>query len=142
MATANESSKEAHEMNAHHGGAAKYTIIWLALLVLTVVTVVTGRMHLPDWGLALALVIASIKGALVALYFMHLAEHQGANRVVFVTSMVFVVLLLVFTLFDLGTRFRPALPPNGTPIAWPVETDQGKPYSRTGTNEAPERRSH
>jgi cytochrome c oxidase subunit IV len=142
MATANESTKEAHEMNAHHGGAMKYFIIWAALMVLTVVTVVTGRMHMPDWGLALALVIASVKGTLVALWFMHLADHQGANRVVFVTSMVFVLVLLMFTLFDIGTRFRPALSGAGTPVAFPVETGQSMPYSTFGTNEAPERRSH
>ncbi|WP_071905377.1 cytochrome C oxidase subunit IV family protein [Cystobacter ferrugineus] len=142
-AIANESFKEAQNMQEeHHGGAAKYAIIWAALMVLTVVTVVTGRMHLPNWGLALALVIASVKGALVALYFMHLADHRGANRIVFITSMVFVVLMLLFTLFDIGTRFRPALAASGTPIAWPVQTGQSMPYSTTGTNEAPERRSH
>jgi cytochrome c oxidase subunit 4 len=85
-------------------------------------------MHLPQFGLALALIIASVKGTLVALFFMHLAEHKGANRLVFGTSMLFVVLLLLFTLFDFGTRFRPALPANATPPAWPVETGQRGSY--------------
>ncbi|HEX8434050.1 cytochrome C oxidase subunit IV family protein [Archangium sp.] len=124
-AMANESFKEDREMREeHHSGPGKYLLIWGALMVLTVVTVLTGRMHLPDWGLALALVIASVKGALVALYFMHLSEHKGANRLVFATSLLFVVLLLVFTLFDLGTRFRPTLPSGSTPIEFPVETQQ------------------
>jgi cytochrome c oxidase subunit 4 len=119
-AMANESFKEDREMREeHHSGPGKYLLIWGALMVLTVVTVVTGRMHLPDWGLALALVIASVKGALVALYFMHLAEHKGANRLVFGTSM-----LLMFTLFDLGTRFRPTLPSGSTSIEFPVQTQQ------------------
>jgi cytochrome c oxidase subunit 4 len=122
---ANESFKEDREMREeHHSGPGKYLLIWGALMVLTVVTVLTGRMHLPDWGLALALVIASVKGALVALYFMHLSEHKGANRLVFGTSMLFVVLLLSFVLFDLGTRFRPALPPASNSIEFPVETQQ------------------
>ncbi len=124
-AIANESTQEAQEMRGegkHAHGAGLYAIIWLALMVLTVVTVVTGRMHLPTFGLMLALVIATVKGSLVALYFMHLADHQGANRVVFITSMLFVVLLLLFTLFDIGTRFRPTLAANGTPQAFPVET--------------------
>lgn len=128
-AMANESMKEDHEMRGeHHSGPGKYILVWGALMVLTVVTVLTGRMHLPDWGLALALVIASVKGGLVALYFMHLAEHKGANRLVFATSMLFVVLMLLFTLFDLGTRFRPALPSNSTPQVWPVETGQAGRY--------------
>jgi cytochrome c oxidase subunit 4 len=128
-AMANESFKEDREMREeHHSGPGKYVLIWGVLMVLTVVTVLTGRMHLPTWGLALALVIASVKGALVALYFMHLAEHKGANRLVFGTSMLFVVLLLSITLFDLGTRFRPALPPGSTPIDFPVETGQAGRY--------------
>ena len=122
-AMANESFKEDREMRQeHHSGPGKYVAIWIALMVLTVVTVFTGRMHIETGALALALVIASVKGALVALYFMHLAEHQGASRVVFVTSLLFVVLLLLFTLFDIGTRFRPTLPSNSTPQEWPVST--------------------
>ena len=121
-AMANESFKEDREMREeHHSGPGKYVLIWVALMVLTVVTVVTGRMHFETGALALALVIASVKGALVALYFMHLAEHQGASRIVFATSMLFVVLLLLFTLFDIGTRFRPALP-GANQLEWPVET--------------------
>jgi cytochrome c oxidase subunit 4 len=128
-AMANESLKEDREMREeHHSGPGKYVLVWGALMVLTVVTVVTGRMHLPQFGLLLALVIATVKGGLVAMYFMHLAEHKGANRLVFGSSMLFVVLLLVFTLFDMGTRFRPALPPNSTPPAWPVETGQTGRY--------------
>ncbi len=106
----------------HHSGPGKYILVWGALMVLTLVTVFTGRMHIETGALALALVIASVKGALVALYFMHLAEHQGASRLVFATSMLFVVLMLLFTLFDIGTRFRPALPSYSTPQEWPVET--------------------
>ncbi|CAM4527095.1 cytochrome C oxidase subunit IV family protein [Corallococcus exiguus] len=110
MAIANESNQEEHNMQAHHG-AGRYVVIWIALLVLTLVTVFTGRMHLPDFGLVLALIIASVKGTLVALYFMHLSEHQGANRLVFGVSILFVVLLIGFSLMDLGTRFRLANPP-------------------------------
>jgi cytochrome c oxidase subunit IV len=110
MAIANESHQEEHNMQEHHG-AGRYVVIWIALLILTVVTVLTGRMHLPDYGLLLALIIATVKGTLVALYFMHLSEHQGANRLVFGVSIVFVVLLIGFALMDLGTRFRLANPP-------------------------------
>ncbi|MCY1035185.1 cytochrome C oxidase subunit IV family protein [Corallococcus sp. BB11-1] len=110
MAIANESHQEEQNMQEHHG-AGRYVVIWVVLLVLTLVTVYTGRMHLPDFGLLLALVIASVKGTLVALYFMHLSEHRGANRLVFGVSIAFVVLLIGFTLMDFGTRFRLANPP-------------------------------
>ncbi|MCY1081594.1 cytochrome C oxidase subunit IV family protein [Archangium lansingense] len=122
-AMANESFKEEREMREeHHSGPGKYILVWAALMVFTVITVWTGRMHIETGALALALVIASVKGALVALYFMHLSEHQGASRLVFGTSMLFVVLMLLFTLFDIGTRFRPALPSSASPQEWPVST--------------------
>lgn len=111
MAIANESRQEEHNMSEEHHGAGRYWVIWGALLVLTLVTVITGRMHLPSFGLLLALVIATVKGTLVTLYFMHLIDHRGANRLVFGVSIVFVILMLVIPLLDLGTRFRGSNPP-------------------------------
>ncbi|XXF76907.1 cytochrome C oxidase subunit IV family protein [Myxococcaceae bacterium GXIMD 01537] len=111
----NESRLEERNMQTeHHSGVARYVMVFAALLVLTLVTVFTGRMHLPTWGLALAMLIATTKGALVALFFMHLVDHEGANRLVFGVSILFVGLLMFFVLADVGTRFRPALPP-GSP---------------------------
>lgn len=103
--------EEKHMQEEHHSGVGRYIVVFVALLVLTLVTVVTGRMHLPDWGLALALLIATTKGTLVALYFMHLTDHKGANRLVFGVSIVFVMLMLAIPLLDLGTRFRGSNPP-------------------------------
>ncbi|MFP2910445.1 cytochrome C oxidase subunit IV family protein [Pyxidicoccus sp. 3LFB2] len=111
MAIANESRQEEHNMREEHHGAGRYWVIWGALLVLTLVTVITGRMHLPSFGLLLALVIATVKGTLVTLYFMHLIDHRGANRLVFGVSIVFVILMLAVPLLDLGTRFRGSNPP-------------------------------
>lgn len=106
MAIANESSRESSEMHHEaHSGPGKYVLVFLALLVLTGLTVFTGRMHLPDFGLLLALVIATTKGTLVALYFMHLAEHQGVNRLIIAVSVLFVTVLIGFTLMDTATRF-------------------------------------
>ncbi|GEL74120.1 MULTISPECIES: cytochrome C oxidase subunit IV family protein [Myxococcus] len=114
MGIANESRQEEQNMREEHHGAGRYWLIWGLLLVLTVVTVVTGRIHIPTWGLVLALVIASTKGTLVLLYFMHLADHRGANRLVFAVSIIFVVLMLAIPMVDLGTRFRGATPPGST----------------------------
>lgn len=110
MAIANESRQEARNMEEHHG-AGRYWVIWGALLVLTLITVFTGKMHMPSFGLALALIIATTKGTLVTLYFMHLIDHRGANRLVFSVSILFVLLMLAIPLIDLGTRFRGANPP-------------------------------
>jgi cytochrome c oxidase subunit 4 len=109
MSVANESHQEARNMEEHHG-AGRYYLVWAALLVLTLVTVITGRMHIPQFGLALALLIASVKGTLVLLFFMHLVDHKGANRLVMGVSILFVIMMMIMPLADFATRFRPANP--------------------------------
>jgi cytochrome c oxidase subunit 4 len=49
-----------------------YNAVWIALLAFTVVTVAAARVDLGGWNVPLALAIASIKGVLVGLFFMHL----------------------------------------------------------------------
>lgn len=125
--------EERHMQEEHHSGVARYIIVFVALCILTVVTVVTGRMHLPTWGLALALLIATTKGALVALFFMHLVDHKGANRLVFAVSILFVLLLLFFTMADLGTRFRGTIPAGSPQSALQdLEFSQGTEGGRFG----------
>ena len=108
MSVANESQQEAHNMEHH--GAGRYYLVWGALLVLTLVTVLTGRMHIPNFALALALLIATVKGTLVLLFFMHLVDHKGANRLVMAVSVLFVLMMLIMPMADFATRFRPANP--------------------------------
>ena len=63
-------------------------------------------------NVVLALAIACTKAAVVALFFMHLWDHRGPNRLVLVTSLVFVALLVGLTLLDNATRFPLANPPD------------------------------
>ena len=54
-----------------------YITVFVALMVLTIVTVAISRFHLPvHLAVTLALVVATIKGALVACYFMHLISEK------------------------------------------------------------------
>jgi cytochrome c oxidase subunit IV len=103
----------AHTASSTHG-AARYWIVWGLLLVGTVLTFGLSRVHLPSpWGLAVALLIASTKAALVVLFFMHLYDHGGASRLVFVTSVFFVVLLIGLVVLDNATRFDLMNPARG-----------------------------
>ncbi len=102
----------AEQERLRHTHAGRYLVVWGALLVLTVVTFYASKVHLPGgWHVTVALLIAVAKGSLVALFFMHLWDQQGANRLVFATSLVFVVLLIGLTVLDNATRFPLANPP-------------------------------
>jgi cytochrome c oxidase subunit IV len=72
-----------------------YIGVFVALLVLTVVTVGASYLHLGKAaGITLALIIAIIKASLVAGYFMHLnAERVTIYRVLMFTAIFFVGLM-------------------------------------------------
>ena len=102
--------------NAHsegkHLGPAQYVLVWAALMVLTGVTLAVWKTNMSfELRVVAALGIATVKAALVALFFMHLWEHGGATRLVLAASMMFVVLLIGLTLADNMTRFPYANPP-------------------------------
>jgi cytochrome c oxidase subunit 4 len=74
-----------------------YVLVFTALLVLTVITVAASYLHLATpLAIGLALAIASVKGALVACYFMHLiSERRLIYWVLILTVAFFAVLLFV-----------------------------------------------
>ena len=94
-----------------HGSVLRYVICWAVLAVLTGTTWALSSVELGEWSLVIALFIAVVKGATVALFFMHLWDQKGASRLVFVTSLVFVMLLMTLVVADVATRFPAALPP-------------------------------
>lgn len=96
-----------------HSHAGRYLLVWAALMALTALTWGLSTVHVPGFaGVALALGIATVKGALVALFFMHLWDQKGPNRLVLITSLVFVALLIALPLLDNATRFPLANPPD------------------------------
>ncbi len=96
-----------------HTHAGRYLVVWAALTALTALTWGLSTIHIPGFGgVAVALAIATVKGTLVALFFMHLWDQPGPNRLVLITSLVFVALLVTLPLLDNATRFPLANPPD------------------------------
>ncbi len=83
-----------------------YMSVFAALAVLTIVTVAVGYLDLPIIpALVVALLIASIKGGLVAGYFMHLVSEERLIRaLVFMSLGLVIVMFILFTMyyFDQG----------------------------------------
>jgi cytochrome c oxidase subunit IV len=132
MAERGSVAMKEHEQVLHHSHVGRYLVVWAVLLALTITTWALSRLHVPGgWGVLIALGIATTKGALVALFFMHLWDQTGANRLVFVTSLVFVALLVLIILSDNSTRFPLANPP-GAEGALPVDATDYKPSPPPG----------
>ena len=74
-----------------------YITVFVALMVLTIVTVAISRFHLPvHIAVTIALLVAVIKGSLVACYFMHLiSEKKLIYAVLALTVAFFIVLIFV-----------------------------------------------
>jgi cytochrome c oxidase subunit 4 len=81
-----------------------YISVFVALLALTIITVAISRYHLPvPIAVTVALLVATVKGSLVACYFMHLiSERKLIYAVLGLTAAFFVVLLALpsLTHFD------------------------------------------
>ena len=72
-----------------------YITVFVALMVLTIVTVAISRVHLPvPIAVSVALLVATIKGTLVACYFMHLISEKKLIYAVLALTAVFFLALL------------------------------------------------
>src|SRR5215216_3399362 len=72
-----------------------YITVFVALMALTIITVAVSYLHLPTrTAIAVALFVATIKGSLVACYFMHLiSEKKLIWAVLGITAIKFVALI-------------------------------------------------
>ena len=80
-------------------------MVFGALLVLTLFTVGAYFLHLPTGAaIALALAIATVKGTLVALWFMHLISEKKVIYWMLALAFAFFVPLLLFPTFTMLDR--------------------------------------
>jgi cytochrome c oxidase subunit 4 len=104
-----------HEHGAHaddhgHGHGLAHTMplpllfgVLGALLALTIATVAVTSIDLGAQGnLIVAMIIATVKAALVCVFFMHLLWDKKFNAVLFLTSVLLLILFLSLTTNDRG----------------------------------------
>jgi cytochrome c oxidase subunit 4 len=103
----------------------RYLTVFVALGVLTLITVGISRLHLPTWqAIALGLFVAIVKGSLVAAFFMHLLSER---------KLIYAVLVL--TVFFFGMMiWGPWHQRNNAEKVWPGhdQTHQADPKTPAG----------
>ena len=83
-----------------------YITVFVALMVLTIVTVAVSRFHFPvPIAVSVALIVATIKGALVACYFMHLISEKKLIYAVLALTVVFFVALIALPIFTVSDGY-------------------------------------
>lgn len=92
-----------HDSHSGHVGHIQpgyiYRNILIALLILTVITVGVAQIHFGGvWNIIVAMIVASIKAALVAMYFMHL-KYEDKFTWIYALIPLFLLFLLIGGVF-------------------------------------------
>lgn len=78
----------------------KYIMVFVALLCLTILTVTVSELNVGIGAtIIIGLFIATVKGSLVAGYFMHLIDEKKFIYFVLILTVVFFVVLMTLPLF-------------------------------------------
>lgn len=100
-----EQKTQQHDANGDHiTPLSTYLKVAGALFVLTVITVAVSQVDFGPWNLVVAMIIASTKAVLVALFFMHLLYDNKIYGAMFSASLVFLGLFIILTMFDTMAR--------------------------------------
>lgn len=91
-------------MAEHVSSPKLYVIVFLALMVFTVITVVVAYQDLGPLNDIVALTIAMTKALLVVLYFMHVRHSTRLTALTAVGGLFFLGILIAMTLNDYMSR--------------------------------------
>jgi cytochrome c oxidase subunit 4 len=81
-----------------------YALILVLLLVLTGISVAVTQIELSRWATLAALLLATIKSALVLAIFMHLKFDHTIYKVMVIFIILVMAAVIVLTFFDYGFR--------------------------------------
>lgn len=94
------------EEKIHQVKDRTYVGVWVALVILTGVTVSVAGMNLGRLSILVALIIATLKAGLVLNYFMHLKYEERLLffRLIISGTLVLLILFIGLTFFDVAFR--------------------------------------
>lgn len=81
-----------------------YVKIFVGLLFLTVITVWVAQFDFGSFNTLIAMLVATVKATLVALYFMHLKYDEKTNAVCLLAGVFFLMVMFAFIAVDVYTR--------------------------------------
>jgi cytochrome c oxidase subunit IV len=84
--------------------ASLYVGIWAALMVLTLTTVLASFAELGPFNIVVALLIATIKGTLVVLFFMHLRYSPKLTIAAVIAALFWLFIMFSLTMTDYLSR--------------------------------------
>ena len=91
-------------MESHISSYKSLGLVLGALLILTGITVGASFVDLGHFNVWVALIIASIKGSLVLMYFMHMKYEGKVLILSFIGTLFFLAIMISFTFWDISFR--------------------------------------
>lgn len=91
---------DGHTEQSHVIGYGTYVLIWISLMVFTGVTVAIAGLDLGRWTVLIAMLIASVKTAMVLTIFMHLKYEDRFFRIFVAVALVTLAIFFILTFFD------------------------------------------
>jgi len=88
-----------------HGIPARtYIFVWIALLLLTGLTIKAAQLRMGAWSMVANIAISSIKAGLVLWFFMHLKYEKLMFKLLLLVPIILVSIILGMTFFDIWYR--------------------------------------
>lgn len=81
-----------------------YVLVWLALVVLTGLTIEAAELQLGAWSMVANILIASTKASLVLWFFMHLKDEPRLFRRLLFIPIITISVIIGMTFIDIWYR--------------------------------------
>ena len=91
-------------MQSHIVSYKTYFYVWGALLILLGMTIAAAKLHLSKYSVLINLIIASIKAALVLMFFMHLKYEGKFLKGLVLLTISALTLIIALTFSDVWYR--------------------------------------
>src|SRR3954452_15921546 len=91
-------------MSEHVDSAKSDILVFAGLIALTLLTTAVAFVDLGAFSVVVALAIACGKMLLVALFFMHVRHSSALTKLVIAAALLWLAILILFTLADVHTR--------------------------------------
>jgi len=92
------------EEQSHIISYRTFTVLWVALLVLTLVTIAVAQVDLGAWNIWVAIGIATFKSSLVVAIFMHMKYEHWFFKVSLLITFVILAIFIGLNFFDVLYR--------------------------------------
>lgn len=90
---------------SHHVLSLKaHFAVFAALMILTVITVMVSTVDLGAWNTIVALLVASIKGLVVILWFMHVKFSSRLTQLFVCAGFIWLIVMVLIMTSDYSAR--------------------------------------